>query len=175
MKDITKDYKLDFISYPFLSEETGSCDHELLTDTLSSQLALISTKLKSFPKEQALINDLVHKVYHVNGSIRGKVAISEEDLKALHTQYLYYKNEVNDIINGFLLPTGSEISCHLHLARCKGKEIVRNMHKTERNGFVVNKILYDYMNLFSNLMFVLAVYINKCTDYKEIEFISKSY
>lgn len=175
LKDVKEKYKTDFISYPFLKEEFGSCDHELLTDRLSSELALISTKLKSYPRERDLIDYLVSQVYHINGSIRGKVAITEDDVLFLHNKYLFYKDEVKDIVNGFLLPTGCEVSCLLHLARCSGKQVVRNMHKTERNGLLIDSKLYDFMNIFSNLMFTLSIYINKCENYTEKKFISKSY
>ena len=175
LKDIKQKYRTDFISYPFLKEEFGSCDHELLTDKLSSELALISTKLNDYPREKELIDLLVSQIYHVNGSIRGNLAITEEDVLFLHSKYIFYKEEVKDLVNGFLLPTGNEIGCLLHLARCSGKHVVRNMHKTERAGLLIDSKLYDFMNVFSNLMFVLALYINKCENYTEKKFVSKSY
>lgn len=175
MKDLKEKCGIDFVSYPFLKEQYGSCDHELLTDRLASELALISNKLQLYPREKELIDWLVIQIYHVNGSIRGNIAITEEDIVFIHKKYVFYKEQTKDIISGFLLPTGCEIACLLHLARCSGKQIVRNMHKTEQSGLSVDIKLYDFMNVFSNLMFVLAVYINKCEEYIEKEFISKSY
>lgn len=167
--------KTRYLSYPYLSEESNCCTHEVLTDRLSSELGLIASKMEKYPREKEIILTICEKVYHVNGSIRGKMGISEEDLNELNDFYSYYEREVQDEIKKFVLPTGSELVCYIHLARCSGKQVVRNMHSVQREGKHVDKLLFNYMNLVSNFMFILGVYLNKQENYKEIEFISKSY
>lgn len=166
--------KTNLISYPFLDEDGLICDHELLTDHLSSTIALACSKLNSGREKEFLLK-ICQDIYHINGSIRGKIAIIDSDLDFLYDEFIFYKNATRNNIKGFLLPSGSEISCILHMARCEAKTVVRNMHKIKLNGADVPKLLFDYVNLTSNALFVLAVYINKTQGIDETPFISKSY
>jgi len=168
--------KADLTSYPYLAEEGPLCDHELLTDGLSSLLAVTSTTASAVcPDIVPLLNSMVLNVYHMNGSIRGKNAITETEVEDIYLKYMEYKAKIAGAVTGFVLPGGSLLSSWLHVARCDAKKVVRNMHKIKRAGFEVGETLFDYMNIASNLLFVLAVYTNKVQGITETEFVSKSY
>ncbi|MEW8957318.1 ATP:cob(I)alamin adenosyltransferase, partial [Clostridium sp.] len=143
--------RIDFLSSPFLKEENLLFDHEIGTDYLCSNIALVSelTKRKC-PKLHKELSPLVEKVYHLNGSIRGKLAIDEEDLSSLYESYKGIKEKLHHKIEGMVLPGGCEIACRLHILRCEAIKVVRTMHKIKNSGIDVPDILFDYGNLLSN-------------------------
>lgn len=163
-----------FLCYPFMRESAATVDYEIRTDSLTTQIGLASSLTKDIPK---IYNDLMYlqeMAYHLNGSVRGKNAISEEDLNKLSSMYDFYVAEVKERIETFVLPQGTTAACVLHTCRSEAKKSVRALHKVseERN---VPDILFDYAHLLANVLFVMAVYVNKLEGMEEIPFISKSY
>ena len=61
--------------------------------------------------------------YHVNGSVRGKLAVTEEDLSWLSERYDFYVRHVKEEIQSFVLPQGTEAAAALHLCRSEAKII----------------------------------------------------
>ena len=137
-----------YMCYPYMREAASTVDYEIRTD--------------SWPFRYA------------NGSVRVSLAITEKDLEELSNMYDRYINEVRDDIQTFVLPQGSQAACALHTCRSEAKKSVRALHKvsTERD---VPGILFDYLHLLANVLFALAVYVNKQHGIQEIPFISKSY
>lgn len=112
--------------------------------------------------------------YHLNGSVRGKLAITGDDLDRLSAIYDRYVAEVKDRIETFVLPQGSTAACTLHTCRSEAKKSVRALHKVSLEKEIPG-ILFDYAHLLANVLFVMAVYVNKQQGIEEIPFISKSY
>ncbi|CAH0209296.1 hypothetical protein SRABI133_02117 [Peribacillus simplex] len=112
--------------------------------------------------------------YHLNGSVRGKLAITSDDLDRLSAIYDRYVAEVKDRIETFVLPQGSTAACTLHTCRSEAKKSVRALHKVSLEKEIPG-ILFDYAHLLANVLFVMAVYVNKQQGIEEIPFISKSY
>ena len=112
--------------------------------------------------------------YHLNGSVRGKLAITEEDLERLSDLYDFYVDKVGEKINTFVLPQGTTAACVLHVCRSEAKKSVRALHKVsvERE---VPEILFHYTHLLANVFFVMAVFVNQEHDVEEIPFVSISY
>lgn len=112
--------------------------------------------------------------YHLNGSVRGKLAVHEEDLNELSGLYNCYVNFTRGKIDHFVLPQGTHGACVLHVCRSEAKKSVRALHKVslERD---VPEILFDYANLLANVLFTMAVYVNQHHEVEEIPFVSKSY
>lgn len=162
----------DLIAYPFLNEKGRLVDHEVLTDTLSSTLGMICS-LSTPLKEETWW--LMEMVLHLNGSIRGRLAVSEEDLNKgldmLHT----LKEKNRERLNRFVYPTGHEVSSWYHIARCQAKQVVRNLYLLEQDGLDVPQLVIDFANLIANLLFAFSVEVNAVFEVDEVEFISKSY
>ncbi len=73
----------------------------------------------------------------------------------------------------FLLPGGTELSCRVHIARVVCRRAERNTVKALRER-PINPIVVRYLNRLSDLLFVLARFINlqsntpeKTADFKE--------
>ncbi|MGE7604653.1 hypothetical protein ACQKL5_19615 [Peribacillus sp. NPDC097675] len=165
---------LRFVCYPFMRETASTVDYEIRTDSLTTQMGLAASLTKEIPEVYSDLMELLPMAYHLNGSVRGKLAIAESDLNRLSDIYDFYVAEVKESIETFVLPQGSTVSCILHTCRSEAKKSVRALHivSTEKE---VPSILFDYAHLLANVLFVMAVYVNKQLGVKEIPFISKSY
>ncbi|MDQ0271774.1 hypothetical protein [Cytobacillus purgationiresistens] len=165
---------LRFLCYPYMRESVSTVDFEIRTDSLTTRIGHAAALTKDMEGVQADLQYLQPMAYHLNGSVRGKLAISEEDLGQLSEMYDFYCEKVHDKIQSFVLPQGSEAACVLHVCRSEAKKSVRALHKVslERE---VPQILFDYSHLLANVLFVMAVYVNDQAGVEEIPFVSKSY
>jgi len=166
---------MDFVCYTYMDEERLLCDYEILTDGISSYfgLALSIGRERGYPEDICNILEwLTEAILHVNGSLRGKLAINEEDLDKLYNLYKQYKSKIN--VSGFTLPTGSYFSCVINVLRYKTKELVRLLNIIHRER-EIPEILFSFTNLLANFLHVLSVYINNLDGVETKPFISKSY
>ena len=162
-----------FSCYPFMREKTSLVDFEIRTDSLTTRIGSAMAVVKN----NIVLTDLqiiLPMAYHVNGSVRGKLAVTEEDLAWLSNRYDFYVSHVEDMIRGFVLPCGGEEASRLHICRSEAKKSYRTLHKVSEER-EVPEILFDYLGLLANVFFVMAVFCNKENGIGEIPFISKSY
>ncbi len=165
-----KDFR--YICYPYMRESQSTVDFEIRTDSLATRIGQASSLTEGAVREDLLY--LCEMAYHLNGSVRGEMAISQQDLQRLSDLYDTYVNEVDEEIRTFLLPQGCYAATVLHTCRSEAKKSVRALHKVSLEQKVDN-LLFKYAHLLANVLFVMAVYVNKCEGVKEIPFISKSY
>lgn len=163
-----------YLCYPFMRESASTVDFEIRTDSLTTRIGQAASQTKDIPVIHEDLMYLLPMAYHLNGSARGKLAISEEDLERLSQMYDFYTAEVEDRITTFLLPYGTEAACTLHVCRSEAKKSVRALHKVSLEK-EIPEILFDYAHLLANVFFVMAVYVNKHQGVEEIPFTSKSY
>ena len=163
--------------YPFMREKSSCVDYEIRTDSLTTRIGAVVPTLVDDDKGAVVLEDLriIHPLcYHVNGSVRGKLAITEEDLNWLSARYDFYVSHVEETVHQFLLPQGVESAVRLHICRSEAKKSYRALHKVSEERDVP-EILFDFLGLLANVLFVMAVYMNKQHQCEEIPFISKSY
>ncbi|WP_108652453.1 ATP:cob(I)alamin adenosyltransferase [Dongshaea marina] len=167
------------LCYPFMKEQGGICDFEMLTDELCSGLGMVLARLSELPGDAGEIRGDLDKlqllIYHLNGSVRGRCGIFEEDLEWLHQRYAYYQELTRDCVGGFVLPRGETLGCTLHLCRCQGKKVVRQLHRLLHDEVQVAPILLRFSHLVTNFLFVLTLRVNMLQGFKEVPFISISY
>ncbi len=157
-------------AYSYLYEKSTMCDYEIATDELASMIAQAQHDLRFVD-----IRILVEWVYHANGSLRGKMAITTEIFDEMSRWYDDVQKEVG-VCKDFVLPQGSYGATNLHVLRSYTKKIIRLLHFVEtEEGLKKNQLLHDFFNLLSNLFFVLARQENKGNEVDEIVFHSKSY
>jgi len=160
-----------------MREESCLVDYEIRTDSLTTRIGAVLPILRDDEACLVVYEDL-HMIqplaYHINGSVRGKLAITEEELQWLSNRYDYYVGQVGDVIKQFLLPQGSEAGALLHVCRSEAKKSYRALHKVSEER-EVPEILFDFLGLLANVFFVMAVYINHKQGVDEIPFVSKSY
>ena len=87
--------------------------------------------------------------------------VTEEQITYLEEQIDKY-NENLEALRSFVLPSGSEASSHLHVARTIVRRAERRTwHAINSFGEGVNLLTARYLNRLSDLLFVLARYENK--------------
>lgn len=163
-----------YICYPFMRETPSTVDFEIRTDSLTTRIGEALSLTEDVEKVQRDLRWLQPLAYHLNGSVRGKLAIFPEDLERLSEIYDEYCNELGELIEQFVLPQGTHAATVLHVCRSEAKKSVRALHKVSLEREVPD-ILFDFAQLSANVLFVMAVYTNKAHGCDEIPFISKSY
>ena len=92
-------------------------------------------------------------VYHVNGSIRGKLAITEAEVDELKADYDTIKARIDGGFKGFVPPGGHPTSSQLHLCRCQAKKVVRALVAVEHSGKKQpDSIWVRYSNLLATVL-----------------------
>lgn len=162
----------DLIAYPFLNETQKLVDHEVLTDALSAKLGAIYTLDTPLKEETWWLMDAI---LHVNGSLRGNLAISEVEINHGLLLLKKLKEKNSDRLSRFVYPTGHPIATEYHLARCMAKQVARNLYLLQHAGHEVPQLVIDFVNLSANLLFAFSVEVNRHFGIEEVEFISKSY
>jgi len=167
---------LDELCYPFIYETSSLCDFEVVTEELCGHIGVILSLLPEAMYDIAQDLDRLQPLaFHVNGSIRGRLAIEEADIRWLNERLIHYREEVGDRINGFVLPRGVAPVPQLHLARSAAKKAIRAMVRVEQEGKTVPMELPRLCNLMCNFFFTLTVVINQRRGFIETPFVSKSY
>lgn len=167
---------LDEVCYPFIQDASCLCDFEVVTDELC---ALIGGALAYLPDDMQDLRDDLERLqplaFHVNGSVRGRLAVEEADLDWLKGRLSHYREEVAERLSGFVLPRGLPPVPQLHQARSAAKKAIRALVRVDQEGIEVPLILPRLCNLMCNVFFVLTLVVNQRRGVAETYFASKSY
>ena len=166
------------LCYPFIYESSPLCDHEIITDELCATLGGAIYELEGderFGDIYDFLCELQPKIFHLNGSIRGKQAIFEEQVHWLLEYFDRYQEEIKGELKGFVLPRGGRPVQLLHACRSQSKKAVRAMVAVDAAGIEVPDVLHRFANILCNLFFRLTVVINRRMGIVEPLYISKSY
>lgn len=167
---------LDELCYPFIDEPGWLCDYEVLTDELCAQLGAALAALPAGAADlRADLERLQPLVWHANGSVRGRLALSEADLDWLKTRLRYYRAQLDPPPTGFVLPRGEAPVAQLQAARSGCKKALRALLRVEQEGRPVAAILPRFLNLLCNVCFTLTLVINQRRGVAETPFVSRSY
>ena len=173
---IKRSKNINEVIYPFIYEKSPLCDYEVLTDELCSRLCMILANIDDDMVDlRSDLERIQEIIYHINGSIRGKLAVDETDLQWLHLRYNIYRQECEDRRIGFILPRGKHPIAALNLAKCNIKKVLRQLVIIDNAGIEIPAIISPMLNLLGNMFFILTLVINKRRNQLETPFISKSY
>lgn len=167
----------DELCYPFIFETSALCDFEVVTDELCGLVGAAIAALDDGSADD-IRNDLAAlqpMVFHVNGSIRGRLAVSDADLAWLQSRLNHYRASLGGRVQGFVLPRGAAPVPQLHLARSAAKKAIRWMVRVEQEGKTVPDILPRFCNMMCNFFFVLTLVLNARRGVDEVPFVSRSY
>ncbi len=164
---------IDELCYPFIFEDSPLCDFEILTDELCTYTGLAICQISNQEVRQSLEN-LQPKIFHLNGSIRGKCGIFEQDIQELLAQMLYFKAQVTDDAKRFVLPRGTGPVIQLHQCRSLSKKVVRALVKVDKIK-PIPETLPRFVNVLVNYYFVLTRVLNQDAGIEEPEYVSINY
>lgn len=168
---------IDEVCYPFMYEKSLKCDFEILTDELCRQIGgILAAMPAEFLELVAELETLQPMIYHLNGSIRGKCALTDEHLTWLRECYVAHRDASAECIAGFVLPRGSVPVAQLNSASSAAKKAIRLMVRLhDEEGIEIPDVLHHFCNVLCNYLFTLTIVINNARGEKEIPFISESY
>lgn len=164
-------------SYPFMREESCLVDYEIRTDSMTTQIGYamaVLEKEKGTEEIVGILRQIQPLAYHVNGSVRGRLSITAEDLAWLDGIYDEFTARAGEAIKQFVLPQGSLGASALHICRSEAKKSYRALHKVSEER-EVPEILFQFLGLLANVFFVLSIEANKLQNVEEIVFVSKAY
>ncbi|MDI6780022.1 MAG: cob(I)yrinic acid a,c-diamide adenosyltransferase [Bacteroidota bacterium] len=95
---------------------------------------------------------------------KGDIAFLEKSIDDLET--------TNEPLQAFILPGGSHLAAHLHLARTVCRRAERSVVKLSRKE-KIGKHIVVYLNRLSDFLFVLARWMNKNQNIAEIKWNNK--
>jgi len=159
-----------------MKEKSCKVDYEVLSDALTVSIGMVIPHLTN-DYEQVLVEDLrhlQHLAYHANGSVRGMLAITEEDVNWLSDRYDFYCEQVGDKMKQFVIPQGCLAALHLHEVRNDAKIVYRALHHANKEA-PVSDLLFKFTGLLSNVACAMAFYVNQLNNVDEIPFQTKSY
>lgn len=133
-------------------------------DELNSAIGLARVVCNNKNLDEEL-KQLQHDLFNLGGDLclTGSTLISSQTLSILESSLKHYNAQLSPLAN-FILPTGSEITARLHMARSICRRAERALVKAkEMNEF--NPLLLNFINRLSDWLFVVA----RITDETEEE------
>jgi ATP:cob(I)alamin adenosyltransferase len=175
-----------YLAYSFLYDDPGDqrCDFEIASDEIASMIGL----LRSLVKDEALraeLSRLNELMYHINPSLRTKVAVTEDELEWLYNRVKEIQKEIKTSFDTaapartgtprFVLPQGCTAACYSHIIRNKCKSLVRLLYRYREQGIRIKPILFQFINLYSGYFYSLALKLNRDEGTEETPFTSRAY
>lgn len=166
------------ICYPFIQEQSYLCDFEVITDEFCTLIGMAVSCMEQDENCKDILQDLADiqpLAFHINGSIRGRLAITEDDITHVEDCYKKYQTLAAPIHHAFILPRGTVPIPQLHACRSAAKKAIRAMVRVDEQNIAVPLELPRICNLLCNLFFVMTLVINKRRGITEQVFESLSY
>ncbi|MDR0233837.1 MAG: ATP:cob(I)alamin adenosyltransferase [Zoogloeaceae bacterium] len=169
--------------YSFINDPGWLTDYEVLTDELCAQLGMAFSSAETdaaLPDLLPVLERLQALALHANGSVRGKLAVTEADLDWLQLSYNHFRQEIEakepDRMKRFVLPRGLPPVPELHQARSTAKKALRCLARVEEEGRrKIPPEIPRFLNMLCNFCFLLTVLVNQRRGVAEPVFVSQSY
>ena len=159
-------------AYSFLKETSRQCDYEVASDELASLIAQAAHSVKHQPE----LLKLCELVYHANGSIRGRLAIRNQDLGVARSAVCPSRRRKTDPSRVLRAAGWLRGACVPHVRPAsRRKAVLRIAYAIDPEEKPVSTILLDFWNLLSNVFFQMALKENRLEGVSEIPFVSRSY
>ena len=136
-------------------------------DELNSIIGIVLTE--KIPNDmKAILERVQHDLFDIGGelSIPNHMVIDEKKIDFLENSLDKMNNELQPL-KEFILPGGSRISSYCHLARTVCRRVERNLFKLAQSE-KVNEASLKYVNRLSDMLFVLARFLNKINQHNDI-------
>jgi len=136
-------------------------------DELNSIIGIVLTE--NIPDDKKLILERVqHDLFDIGGelSIPNHIVIDDKKVDFLESNLDEMNNELQPL-KEFILPGGSKISSYCHLARTVCRRVERNLFELAQTD-KVNEASLKYINRLSDMLFVLARFLNKINQLNDI-------
>jgi ATP:cob(I)alamin adenosyltransferase len=128
-------------------------------DELNSVLGLV---VSFYPEVKSLIQGLQRDLFELSSEIAGfDSGFGEDKVRKLEHEIEFYGDQLTPLRN-FVIPGGHVAASLLHLARAVSRRTERSIVSLVKGG-LAKSVHLAYLNRFSTLMFVLALWVNQRT------------
>lgn len=129
-------------------------------DELNSLLGVVDANNIS-NKSSFNIREIQSKLFVIGSeiSLLDNIIISQKDVKSIE-EYIDLYNSKLPKLRKFVFPNGTVPATFMHLSRSVCRRCERNLVNLSQTEFV-NKYTLSYINRLSDLLFVIARYLNK--------------
>ena len=136
-------------------------------DELNSIIGIVLTE-KIPDDKKAILEKVQHDLFDIGGelSIPNHIVIDDKKIEFLERSLDEMNNKLEPL-KEFILPGGTKISSYCHLARTVCRRVERNLFKLAQTD-KVNEASLKYINRLSDMLFVLARFLNKINQHNDI-------
>ena len=136
-------------------------------DELNSIIGIVLTE-KIPDDKKTILERVQHDLFDIGGelSIPNHIVIDDKKIDFLEKSLDEMNNELQPL-KEFILPGGSKISSYCHLARTVCRRVERNLFRLAQTD-QVNEASLKYVNRLSDMLFVLARFLNKINQHNDI-------
>ncbi len=136
-------------------------------DELNSLLGVICSE-DIDDKSRNCLREIQHRLFDLGGelSMPGHVFLSKESVNNLE-QKLDWMNDDLEPLEDFILPGGCKAAAACHVARSVCRRAERDIVSLLRND-AVSTVIPAYLNRLSDLLFVMARYLNKSRQQPDV-------
>src|SRR5690606_26433951 len=147
-------------------------------DELNSYLGLISS-LEIKEDDRTLIKEIQDRLFTIGSSLASDPEKSKMKIPDLHLSDIeLLEKEIDQVSAGlpalrnFILPGGSALSSHCHIARCVCRRAERMVVQLAQDSDVDEKVTM-YLNRLSDYLFILARKVNYDNNIEENSWIPR--
>jgi len=124
-------------------------------DELNSSIGMIRSACQNEQLDKEL-ETLQHNLFNCGGDLclEGSVLISQAQIDEIENSLESYNVQLKPLKN-FILPTGSELTARIHMARSICRRAERDLVRSKQSH-EFNPLLINYINRLSDWLFVIA-------------------
>ena len=136
-------------------------------DELNSIIGIILTE-KLPDDKKVILNKVQHDLFDIGGelSIPNHIKIDDKKIDFIESSLDDMNHELRPL-KEFILPGGSKASCYCHLARTVCRRAERSLFSLAQTD-KVNEASLKYINRLSDMLFVLARFLNKINHFNDV-------
>jgi len=135
-------------------------------DELSSYVGLCRAYIKKNKEVDNILHEIQNDLYKITCNLAGaEKEFSENEVKKLEEIIDEYDSKLPEI-KAFIIPSGNKEATHLHVARTICRRAERKLSVINENEGMYS-IEFMYLNRVSDVLFVLARFLNKKNKTKE--------
>ena len=136
-------------------------------DMLNAQIGMIRCHIAS--EFDAALNRLQHQLFNIGGELAMPdfQAVSSQDVAQLEQQIDSWNSQLLPL-KEFILPAGSALICHIHIARCQCRDAERVLVSLQQRDGNIHGATLQFINRLSDWLFVLVRIVAKTQGQAEV-------
>jgi len=153
-----------------------SCNIEAIgsVDELNAILGVAAVAAQALPEDKILIKKLQSDCFVLGADLAAPMDLADHSPRITQQHIIFLENRIDALsetlpeLKHFILPGGSTFGARLHFARAVCRRAERAVVRFEQEE-IINPLDKQYLNRLSDLLFILARWINMRENVQEEE------